>query len=157
MTRPARCCARLAPGLVLRLATGCISLTYERERKYERLPESALAALAPGKAELGLCLERLGAPLWAWEDSFGGKSSAALAWGWLDQADWSVTLFVPVTDQSSLSFTWRDIDARMRGVVLFFDADWRLVGMREGMLRDLFTSAGGRPPSFDEDLDEEQP
>ena len=146
---------RLALGLVLLLASSCISLTYERERRYEKLPKGALAALAPGQTQLGECLERLGAPLWAWEDAFGGKSSAALAWGWLDEADWTVTLSVPVSDQASLSFSWRDIDARMRGVVLFFDADWRLVGMREGMLRDLFATSGGRPPSFDDF--EEQP
>jgi hypothetical protein len=154
MTHPSGWLARASSALVLLLAPGCISFTYERDRRYERLPDGALATLSPGDTPLAECLARLGAPLWAWEDSFDGRPSAALAWGWLDEADWSVTLTVPVSDQSSVSFTWRDIDERMRGAVLFFDAEWRLVGVREGLLRDLYASAGGRPPAWSEELEE---
>ena len=52
-------------------------------------------------------------------------------------------------DDAAASLTWRQIDARMRGVVLFFDTDWTLRAVRKGYLRDLTARLRERRPSFE--------
>ena len=131
--------------LTLLLPTGCLSAFYTRQTRFEPPPEGTLTQLAPGQSDLGQCLALLGAPLWVWEH---GGSGAALAYGWLQNGDWNVSLQAPISNNASASFTFRKIDERMRGVVLFFDEDWQLRTVRKGLLRDLTAQFRDRRPSF---------
>jgi hypothetical protein len=124
----------------------CVNVFYRHETRFEPPQRGALAELAPDRSDLGDCLARLGAPLWVWEDRGAG---AALAYGWLESGDWNVSVNLPVSNDASASLTWRQIDARMRGVVLFFDPDWTLRAVRKGYLRDLTARLRGRRPSFE--------
>ena len=141
--------SRVTPALVLFLAviqTGCLSAFYRREVRFEPLPHDAIAELVPDQSDLTECLQRLGAPLWVWEYQGSG---AVLAYGWLESGDWNLSLSIPVTNDTSASFTYRQIDERMRGVVLFFGPDWKLRTMRKGHLRDITAGLGERRPSFE--------
>jgi hypothetical protein len=136
---------RLALFLAL-VQASCVNVFYRRETRFEPPRRAALAELAADRSDLDDCLSRLGAPLWVWENRGAG---AALAYGWLESGDWNFSLNLPVSNDASASLTWRRIDARMRGVVLFFDSDWTLRAMREGCLRDLTARLFGRRPSFE--------
>ena len=133
--------------LLLALAhTSCVNVFYRHETRFEPPQRGALAELAVDHSDLSDCLTRLGAPLWVWEDRGSG---AALAYGWLESGDWNVSLSLPLSNDASASLTYRQIDARMRGVVLFFDADWTLRAIRKGYLRDLTARLRERRPSFE--------
>jgi len=136
---------RLALLLAL-LHGGCVNVFYRHETRFEPPRRGALAELAPDRSDLDDCLTRLGAPLWVWEDRGSG---AALAYGWLESGDWNVSVNLPVSNDASASLTWRQIDARMRGVVLFFDTEWTLRAVRKGYLRDLTARLRQRRPSFE--------
>ena len=136
------------------IAAGCVQLSWNRVTRHSPVPRDALARLSsdPGHpSDLGECLAALGAPLWVWEHEIDGASGAVLAWGWFDERSLGFSASVPITRGVSASFDYDDADARMRGVVLFFDRDWRLVVLRTGLLRDL-TGEVRRPPAV---LDEE--
>jgi hypothetical protein len=143
---------RALPLLPLFLA-GCVSVTWTRESRYDPVPGEAVAKLSAGESDLGTCLEALGAPLWVWEHPFNGgdgRDGAALAYGWFDERDLGLSFSVPVSKEVSASFDFDKIDARMRGLVLFFDGDWKLTAWRSGLLRDL-TREARRPPVYHEE------
>ncbi len=123
------------------LLASCVSVEWRREHGFERPPSQALAALAPEEARLDECLELLGAPLLVWEEPHG----AALAWGWLEGESWGGSVSLPLADVYSASFSGRDIDRDMRGLVLIFDRDWTLRLVRRGRLRELATYERRRP------------
>jgi hypothetical protein len=125
----------------------CVQLSWSRDTRYEPLPAAALARLEPRGTDLAQCLADFGAPLWVWEQPGDG---AALAWGWYDERGFGLHLSVPVTHDTSASLAYDQDGARMRGVVLFFDARWKLVSWRQGLLRDL-TRELRRPPASPED------
>ncbi len=116
------------------LASGCLTFTWERQTRDVAHSKSATDELRPAEASLAQCLDRLGAPLYAWEYKGNGM---ALAWGWLEDESKGITLSVPVAEHASASFSYDRIDARMRGIVLLFDADLKLELARRGYLRDL--------------------
>ena len=133
----------LAAVLALGLGAGCVSVTWTRASRYEPPAAADLETLAPGESDLGSCLQSLGAPLWVWEAPQGRH---ALAWGWLEDEDLGARVSVPVVRFVSASFSFDRIDARMRGLVLFFDDDWSLVATRSGLLRDLTSESARRRP-----------
>ena len=135
------------------LSSSCLSAFYRRETRFEPVPEETLAALNPGTSDLGECLERLGAPLWVWEYEGSG---VALAYGWLANRGWNLHASYSFERNVSASFTWQRIDARMKGVVLFFDEDWKLVAWRSGLLRDLTAGFRERRPAAVLDEGEEK-
>lgn len=116
------------------LCSSCISGNWNRESRYTPPNVAAFEALEPGVHTLAACLDELGAPLWAWEAADG---QSALAWGWLATGDIGFRVSVPVTDSTSGTFTFNNIDQDMQGLVLFFDEDWKLMATRRGLLRDL--------------------
>ena len=126
------------------LASGCLSVTWRRDARFGEPPEGALASLRPGESDLGACLARLGAPLEVWEIPDG----VALAYGWERERNLGVTLSVPIDRGLSASLNVAAERARLRGVVLFFDADDRLSLLRTGRLAELLPPR--RPASVDE-------
>lgn len=129
---------------VVCLSTGCLRLNWTRETRYEPVEPAALQQLEQGGLDLERCLALLGAPLWVWEDR-GGRG-ALLAYGWFKEKNVGFNVSAPVSDYYSATFEFDQMDTRMRGLVLFFDADWRLVSSRTGLLRDL-TREARRPPA----------
>lgn len=126
-----RISAVLVAGL---LACGCVTAQFERDNRLRPVADEEIGRLVPGEAKLEECLAVLGAPLFVRERQTYG---AELAYGWYHQRDWGVRVSVPVSDYTSASFNYDDIDAKLRGAVLLFDEDWKLEVVRTGYLREL--------------------
>ena len=143
---------RLAALSAIALAcSGCLRVAWERESRHSPVPPAALGRLEPGRVGLTECLAELGAPLWVWEHVEEGRASAVLAYGWNNQRDLGLRVSVPLYRGLTASYQYDAIDQRMRGVVLFFDADWRLTSWREGLLRDLTAELRPKRPQPVED------
>lgn len=142
--------ARLAIGLwlALQLATGCVTFAWNRDQRYAPVPPAVLGHFVPGRTGLDECLAALGAPLWVWENAEDGRASQVLAYGWFDERDRGLRVSVPVYRELSVSYDYAQIDERMRGLVLFFDQDWKLTAWREGLLHDLTQELRRPPPAF---------
>jgi len=137
---------RLALLLALAASSAsCVSFTWERDTRYEPVPAQALGQLRAGESDLGHCLAALGAPLWVWEHPEGGRGGAVLAYGWFEQRAFKMRVQVPLGQRASGSLDYDRSDARLHGLVLFFDADWKLLRWQSGLLRDLAREA--RRPS----------
>ena len=134
------------------LGASCVSLNWQRESRNGPLRGEAIARLGleAGKTDLDECLDAFGAPLWVWEHVEHGRPAAALAYGWTDENDFGFSVSVPLTEYFSASYDYDRVDRRMKGVVLFFDENWKLVSWRSGLLHDL-TEEARRPPAFVED------
>lgn len=140
---------RLAAGLLLLgCCASCFSVMWERHRRFERIPDEALAGLATDAATMQTALDALGAPLYVWELP---REGVALAYGWYDGRELGAQVSVPLTDSYSASLSYNDIDASLYGVVLSFDAGRTLRFVRRGTLRDLAAGLDRRRPSFDQD------
>lgn len=135
----------LAVTLVL-AAPACVSVTWERHRVNEPLPESALVWAQDGGFDLTAALAHLGAPTHVWELPGG---AIALAWGWRREHELGLRLSIPVTGRQSASFTYTGIDARLFGLVVVFDESNRAVLVRCGHLAELARSLTRRRPRFD--------
>jgi hypothetical protein len=140
-----RALAPLAAGLL----AGCLQLSISRDSRDAPVPAAALAELQPGTSDLGACLALLGAPLWVQEHEVAGGSGALLAYGWRDERDLGLRFSVPVSRGVSASLDYDRSDRRTRGLVLFFDPDWRLTAFRTGLLLDLTRER--RPPAAPEE------
>jgi len=137
--------------------SACISLNWERQSFDRPVVPEVLASLQSERSDLAHCLELLGAPLWVWEHSEERRDGAALAYGWLESRDLGLRVSVPVADRVSASFDYDQIDSRMRGAVLFFDHENRLVAWRLGLLRDLAREVQERPSYLEDDEPEPTP
>jgi len=130
MVRALACAAAAA------LSAGCIDGDYNRFRQFQPVDDAEVDALGVGTSDVEEALDRLGAPVFVVEVGLG----LALAWGWRDTTDWNVDVSTPIGDaQGNFSFT--STNATTRGVVLFFDRDWTLVGVRRGYLGELLPKA----------------
>jgi hypothetical protein len=139
------------PALLACAASACVQVSWSRESHDAPLPAAADAGFTRGETDLAECLELLGAPLWVWEhDPGGGAGGAALAYGWFDERNLGFRASVEVYRGASASVDYDQIDQRMRGLVLFFDADWKLTAWREGLLRDLTREVRRPPPPPEE-------
>lgn len=143
-----RTLALLVLGLPL---VGCLSVTYGRTNRDEPLALARAQELVPGRTGLAECLAAFGAPRWVFEQPAARGDGAVLAWGWLDEADLGLSLSLPVSDRSSLNLDYRTIDARTRGLVLFFDGDWVLTDWRSGLVLELTRDVRTRPTIPEED------
>jgi hypothetical protein len=140
--------ASLALALVFGLATsGCLRASFERHYQLHPVAKEQVATLVPGETSLEECLAQLGAPLWVRERQTYGTE---IAYGWSKASDWGLSLSLPVTEHSSASFNYDEIDSKLRGVVLLFDEDWRLEVVRAGYLREL-VAPEVRPAYIDPD------
>ena len=116
------------------LLAGCVSGSYTRLSVNEPVDENAVAAL-PAGADLQVCLGRLGAPIRVWEAEVGRY---AMAYGWLRERGWGVRASYSFDNLlPSASFSFDSQLKRMRGAVLWFDGEMKLVEARAGLLSDL--------------------
>lgn len=123
-------------------ASGCISLNWSRSRDAQAL-DPRWAELEVGYARLEDALALLGAPLHVYENE---RNGAVLVWGRGLHDDKGFRVSVPVSDQGgSANFDYSRVSAGLRGVLMVFDAQWRLVLAREGFLHDLTAGHGARP------------
>jgi hypothetical protein len=128
------------------LCGSCVQLSFERDTLLEPLPKGALASLVPGVSDFQTALETLGPPVLAWELP---QQGVALAWGWSSSMGWRLNASVSNDSGASVSFDYSREYARMRGAVLFFDREWRLTAMREGLLSDLRDATRAKPSDVD--------
>ena len=134
--------------LLLALAatlTGCVSATFGRTNRDQPVPLARTAELQSGATGLAQCLTAFGAPRWVWEHRVHGGDGAVLVWGWLDESDLGLSLSLPLSEQSSVNFDYRQLDARTKGLVLFFDERWVLSDWRAGLLLELTRDLRLRP------------
>jgi hypothetical protein len=127
------------------LLAGCVSGNYTRLSVNEPVDEDAVAAL-PAGADLQVCLGRLGAPIRVWETDAGRY---AMAYGWLRERGWGVRASYSLDNLlPSVSFSFDSELKKMRGAVLWFDGEMKLVEARTGLLSDLLP-ARRRPVDVD--------
>jgi hypothetical protein len=127
------------------LLAGCVSGNYTRLSVNEPVDEGVVAALSAG-TDLQVCLGRLGAPIRVWEAEAGRY---AMAYGWLRERGWGVRAsysFDKLLPSASVSFDSQL--KKMRGAVLWFDDELKLVEARTGLLSDLLP-ARRRPVDVD--------
>lgn len=133
----------LAVALSVACSGGCVQVMLRRDTQLQPLPPAKLALLEPGVSTLQSALEQLGPPLLAWELP---EQGVALAWGWSRNGGWGVMVSVPLADTGgSLSADYSREGLNLRGAVLFFDRNWQLTSVREGLLRELRNSSRPRP------------
>src|SRR5262245_11406358 len=101
--------------VLLPLCASCVSFTWERESRNSAISQASITRLEAGGIGLEECLAELGAPLWVWEHVEAGRPAAALAYGWFDERDFGLRISVPVTENTSASFDYDQIDSRMKG------------------------------------------
>lgn len=131
LARVTRIAGSLAAAL---LAASCVQLEWTRQIALEPVDVERLATLRAGASDLGECVATLGAPVYVWE--YGGEG-VALGYGSRRRSAFGISASVPIADRSSASFDYDQGTAQTRGWVLFFDADWKLVAIEQGRLRDL--------------------
>ena len=139
--------------LGLFLLAGCVSGNYTRVSVNEPVDEAVVAAL-PAGADLQICLGRLGAPIRVWETEAGRY---AMAYGWLRDRGWGVKASYSFTQLApSASFSFDSDVKKMRGAVLWFDGEMKLVEAKTGLLSDLLPPRR-RPVDVDllEELEQE--
>lgn len=127
--------------LSLLLLAGCVQLTWLRANVEAPIDDNRLLQLQPDRSDLDDCLSALGAPHQVWE-SIGG---IVLAYGWLDQAGWGVSLSYSFERFVSASFRYDDDASDLNGVVLVFDHDLRLRSIRRGYLAEITADLRPRP------------
>jgi len=128
----------LPAALVAAFGASCVTVDLDRFRRYEPVEDVAWANLVPGEADLSDCLEALGAPLRVWEPRPG---ALALAWVWVDRADWGLSVAVPTGEAVDASFSYRDVSASDEGLLLVFDETWRLESIERGQVSDVLEGA----------------
>jgi hypothetical protein len=140
--RAARILGSLALAGVL---SACVSFVWSRERRFEPLPKGVIDGLEPGRTTFEECLQRLGAPLYVWEYKGDG---AAIAWGASDKDSKQIAWTIPLETRVPPRFSYDDVDANLRGAVLFFDKNLVLESAKEGLLRDLQREAVRTRPAL---------
>ena len=114
------------------LVTGCIRYDYVRETRDEPVPEEKFEALTPGMS-LQVCLDRLGAPAFVWNDPRG----VWLAYIWINQRGPRIAASIPLiafgAPGPSPSITYSTIQRRGHGITLCFDGDLNLRFARRGL------------------------
>jgi hypothetical protein len=126
------------------LLSGCVSFAWTRESRFEPIPKGALEGLEAGRTTFTECLQRLGAPLYVWEYKVDG---AAIAWGSSDEDAKRFAVSIPTGIRYRPSLSYGEIDAKLRGAVLFFDRDLVLERVEKGCLRDLEIQIARTRPS----------
>lgn len=127
--------------LLALVCASCISGNYVRFDVEVPPDPVAIAKLVPGQSTLGECLDGLGAPLVVRELGTG----AVLAWGARRDVGWNISANIPVGRVGNANFRYSQQRDSLKGVVLFFDADWTLVRFEEGWLGKILPNAKPRP------------
>ena len=134
----------LGGGALASLTLGCVTWDYGRVDVEVPPDETLLASLVPGESSLQTCLEGLGAPLYVRELGEG----SALAWGARRDGGWNLSTTVPTGEAIDASFRYSSVREGLRGVVLFFDEHWVLIGLERGWLTEILPDARPRPQSI---------
>ena len=120
--------------LLLLLLGSCISGNYTSFSRNEPVRDEDLARLQLGESDLGACPQALGAPTRVWE---AGNDRIALAYTWLGQGDWGVSVSYSITQFVSVRLSFDSVEVLTQGVVLIFDQDLRLISMERGLLNQI--------------------
>lgn len=139
--------------LLCLLLTGCVRFNWERELRFEPPPPGTIETLRTGQTDLQQTLDKFGAPLSVWEYPSPNGEGAVLAYGWYEFQDKGFRISTPEVfgRGTSPSFSYARLDSRTRGLVLFYDKDWKLVSWRTGLLQDITAGLGKRRPAYIED------
>lgn len=130
---------------LLSLAASCVQLRFESTNIEEPITDAQLHGLADG-ADLGLCLDRLGAPHLVWEYRGDG---VAIGYVQLTDSSFGIGASYALESYANISFRGDWADSTLPGVVLWFDADLRLLQWRRGTMRELTRSLRLRPAADD--------
>lgn len=114
-------------------ASSCVRARYQKSTVLRPVPLAAHSELEPG-ASLRECLARLGAPNFVWEQPSG---ALAVAYAWSRSVGWGVGVSGTIVRNVDASFNYDDLSANTRGLVLWFDANWRLERVERGRMREL--------------------
>ena len=128
--------------LIAVTTTGCLQVQWMRSTLHQPIGEEVVDRYAIGEATMGDALGGLGAPLYVWELPHG---SAALAWGWYGSRDLGVQVSLPTKSYVDPSFRFSQIDNRLRGYVMVFDAGDDLRYVRKGYLADIADDLRRKP------------
>jgi len=128
------------------LLAGCVSGNYTRMLVNEPIDDARIAALSAG-SDLQVCLDALGAPARVWETDAG---RFAVAYGWIRQRGWSIRASYPLASFFSASISYEDRLRKMRGAVLWFDSDLKLVEAKTGQLADLLPRRRPASPEWED-------
>lgn len=130
-------------------ASGCVSGDYERFDIETPPRREVIDGLVVGQSELGQCLAGFGAPLFVRELGTG----AAMAWGARRDHGWNISASVPVGKGFNANLRYTTERVALRGIVCFFDADWKLVEFKEGWLEELLPIDAEDGPARPQDVD----
>ena len=133
--------ARIALASLL-LGPSCVQLSWNRVS--QNTPVVDVDDLVVGTTDLSACLGSFGAPIWVLELEDG--RGAALVYTWLEEKGWGFRMSVPVSEYVAADFDYDKVDARTRGVILFFNEAWSLTAWRRGLLKDLAPELRRRRP-----------
>jgi hypothetical protein len=111
--------------------SGC--LTFLNTATNEPVNPDDVNALAVG-TDLQVCMDRLGAPIRVWETT---PDRFAIAYGWRAEHRWRLSLGWEVATFVRPSITIDNEARKLRGAVLWFDEDMKLVKAKMGLLSDL--------------------
>ena len=133
------------PSLVLLalVLSGCVSVNYQRFSQFEPIDEFALSEIQTPGTDLQTCLDALGAPLFVRETPHG----MVLAYGWQDAGRWGFDVSFTFQRFLTVRFNYDQIDEQLRGAVLLFDSDWKLIALRRGFLKSLTKELERRRPA----------
>ncbi|MEQ8765082.1 MAG: hypothetical protein RL885_14210 [Planctomycetota bacterium] len=124
----------------LLLLPSCVSFEYSRQSLNEPIKPVAVSQLTEKEAGLQDCLNRLGAPNELWETPEG----FAAVYGWYDQGAWNLTASANIRSVP-LRFDYTSTNLDLRGVVLLFDRDAKLLRARVGRLAVITQDLRKRP------------
>lgn len=127
----------LALAACVLLTSGCLRIDWTRDSRYTPVLPERHANLTVGQSSAAECLATLGAPLWVLELPVDGRNGALFAWGWFESKDVGLQVSYAFDRFVSASVDYTQVSAEMEGLVAVFDAEWRLVEMERGRLRDL--------------------
>lgn len=137
--------SRLLPAFAALLLSACVQFSWNKVSRYAPLDQDAIATLEPGRSDLGDCLELCGAPLIVLESDDG--RGAVLIYAWYHENNRGLRLSTPVNDSASVDFDYDRFEANTPGMVLFFDHDWKLSALRQGLILDLTNDLRRRRPA----------
>lgn len=141
----------MALALCALATTSCVRARYQKSTLLRPIPLAAQDTLEPGTS-LAHCLASLGAPNFVWEQPSG---AVAVAYAWSRSTGWGVGASVSIVRNVDASFDYDDASANTRGLVLWFDPNWKLTRTERGRLRDLAAQlARPRPNLLTPRLDE---
>ena len=125
----------LASSLCLGLV-GCVQLSYRSMDRFQAPPSEAVTELTPGM-ELGLCLERLGAPWRVLE--LETDPGMILVYAWERATGWGLSLS-GADDRAPGSFNLAQSRTLPRALTLWFDGQDRLERYEQGFLSPALAS-----------------